>query len=171
MPAGRPLKFESVLELQERIDEYFRECDPHRVDVEVLVYPKKTVAVGKKMMIEEDYDQDPEVKLVRRMSKQVPYTITGLALALGTTRETLLDYEARDQFSDTIKAAKLKCQNFTELSLYGTAPTGPIFSLKNNYGWKDKTEVESNNTHNVKYEDMTDEQIERAIKERQNRTA
>jgi hypothetical protein len=171
MPAGRPLKFASVAELQEKIDAYFRECDPHLIDVEVPVYPKKAVAVGKKMMLEEDYDQEPQIKIVRRMSKQIPYTITGLALALETTRETLLDYEGRDEFSYTIKAAKLKCQNFTELSLYGTAPTGPIFSLKNNYGWKDQSQVDSNNTHHVKFDDMTDEQLERAIKERQNRTA
>lgn len=168
---GRPLKFQSVEELQEKIDAYFRECDPHWVDVEVLVYPKKTVAVGKKMMLEEDYDQEPEVKIVRRISKQIPYTITGLALALNTSRETLLDYEGKDDFSDTIKVAKLKCQNFTELSLYTNAPTGPIFSLKNNYGWKDQTQVDSTNTHKVKFEDMTDDQLERAIKERQNRAA
>ncbi|HJQ07983.1 MAG TPA: terminase small subunit [Candidatus Saccharimonadales bacterium] len=178
MPVGRPLKFQSVEELQEKIDDYFRECDPHWIDVEILVYPKKSVAVGKKMMLEDDYDQDPEIKLVRRMSKQIPYTITGLALSLGTTRETLLEYEGEvegreksKEYADTIKAAKLKCQNYTELSLYGTAPTGPIFSLKNNYGWKDKTEVDSTNTHNIKFEDMTDEQLERAIEERKNRVA
>lgn len=72
-----------------------------------------------------------------------PYTITGLALALDTSRETLLDYEVKDQFSDTIKKAKLKCQNYTERFLYnGKNATGAIFSLKNNYGWRDKQETD-----------------------------
>lgn len=72
-----------------------------------------------------------------------PYLITGLALALDTTRETLLDYEDKEDYSDTIKKAKLKCQSYTEKHLYsGKNATGAIFSLKNNYGWKDKTEQE-----------------------------
>lgn len=178
MGVGRPLKFKTVEELQEKIDDYFRECDPHWIDVEVLVYPKKTVAVGRKTILEDDYDQEPDIKIVRRMSKQIPYTVTGLALALDTTRETLLEYEGEvegreksEGYADTIKAAKLKCQNFTELSLYGTSPTGPIFSLKNNYGWKDQSEVKNDNTHNIKFSEMTDEQLERAIQDRQSRTA
>lgn len=34
--------------------------------------------------------------------------ITGLALALDTTRDTLMDYEGKDEFSDTIKKPSLK---------------------------------------------------------------
>lgn len=33
---GRPLKFESAEELQEKIDLYFKDCDPHIEDVEIL---------------------------------------------------------------------------------------------------------------------------------------
>lgn len=76
--------------------------------------------------------------------KGKPYTITGLALTLDTTRETLLDYEARDEFSDTIKKAKLKCHNYAEDFLYtGKNATGAIFNLKNNWGWRDKTEIDA----------------------------
>lgn len=74
-----------------------------------------------------------------------PYTITGLALALDTTRETLLDYEGKDVYSDTIKKAKQRCHNYAEKYLYtGKNVTGAIFNLKNNYGWKDKTEQDLN---------------------------
>lgn len=77
--------------------------------------------------------------------KEDPYTITGLALALDTTRETLLDYEKDNpkfaEFSDTIKKAKLKCQNYAEKRLFGQGQcAGVIFNMKNNYNWKDKTE-------------------------------
>jgi hypothetical protein len=83
--------------------------------------------------------------------KQKPLTITGLALALDTTRETLLEYEGEVEgrekkdpaYADTIKKAKLMCQNFAEQFLFsGRQVAGAIFNLKNNYGWKDKQELE-----------------------------
>ncbi|WP_318626895.1 terminase small subunit [Paenibacillus polymyxa] len=72
-----------------------------------------------------------------------PYTITGLALALDTSRKVLLDYEKRDdEYSYTIKKAKLKIENFAEESLFTSKQTaGVIFNLKNNYGWQDKQDV------------------------------
>lgn len=82
----------------------------------------------------------------------LPFTITGLALALDTSRETLIDYEKKDDFSDTIKRAKLKCHNYAENFLYtGKNATGAIFNLKNNYGWKDKTEQDLNHNGNVSF--------------------
>ena len=100
---GRPLKFQSVEELQKQIDEFFKWCTDNNK----------------------------------------PMTITGLALALDTSRETLLEYEDRPEYVDTIKRAKLQCQNFTEQFLYeGKNATGAIFSLKNNYGWRDRTETD-----------------------------
>jgi hypothetical protein len=74
-----------------------------------------------------------------------PFTITGLALALDTSRETLCNYEEKDAFFDTVKRAKLKCENYAEKQLYTSSPTGPIFALKN-YGWKDKQETEHSGT-------------------------
>lgn len=74
-----------------------------------------------------------------------PYTVSGLAVALGTTRRTLLDYEEKDEYSHTIKNAKQKIEAFNEEMLYSKdVPTvGVIFNLKNNYGWKDKQEIEA----------------------------
>lgn len=101
-PGGRPLKFESVEKLQEKIDGYFENCE--------------------KMVL--------------------PHTVTGLAVWLNTTRDTLMDYQKRDQFSDTIKKAKLRCEAYAEKELYlNKCATGPIFALKN-FGWKDKRETE-----------------------------
>lgn len=77
--------------------------------------------------------------------KQKPYTVSGLAYALGTTRRTLLDYEEKDEYSHTIKSAKAKIERFNEEMLYNkdVSTTGVIFNLKNNYGWKDKQEIEA----------------------------
>lgn len=77
--------------------------------------------------------------------KGKPYTVSGLAYALGTTRRTLLDYEEKDEYTHTIKKAKTKIELFNEEMLYSkdVSTTGVIFNLKNNYGWKDKQEIEA----------------------------
>lgn len=107
--AGRPLKFKSAEELQEKIDAYFADMATPRY-------------AGDNVWFE-------------------PITITGLALALGTTRELLCNYEERDEFHDTIKQAKLRCENYAEKHLFnGKSPTGAIFALKN-YGWRDNQDV------------------------------
>lgn len=100
---ARPLKFQSVEELQRKIDEYFEMCDEQ----------------GK------------------------PYTISGLAYFLGTNRQTLLNYEERDEYFDTIKRAKARIEAFVEESLWQPKiATGVIFNLKNNFGWQDKQNLE-----------------------------
>lgn len=77
-----------------------------------------------------------------RIAKKKPFTITGLAIALDTSRETLMEYEGREKFADTIKRAKQRCENYAEEYLFeGKNQTGAIFALKN-YGWKDKTETD-----------------------------
>ena len=82
-----------------------------------------------------DYDRHGEI-----VTYQVkPYTIVGLAQHLGTTRQTLLDYQERDGFFDTIKNAKVKCEAYTVEQLFQPKiAAGVIFNLKNNYGYTDK---------------------------------
>ena len=75
-------------------------------------------------------------------NKPEDYTISWLALFLGTTRELLMDYQAKDEFSDTIKTAKLRIQEEYEKDLRRKWNAGSIFALKN-FWWKDKTEVEN----------------------------
>lgn len=69
------------------------------------------------------------------------WTITGLALHLDTSRETLCNYESRDEYFDAIKRAKLKVENAYELCLRDSACTGSIFALKN-FGWRDRQETD-----------------------------
>ena len=71
-----------------------------------------------------------------------PLTITGLALALGTFRDVLMDYQNKDEFSNTIKTAKLRIENAYEHRLIQNGRAGDIFALKN-FGWKDKQEIEA----------------------------
>lgn len=83
--------------------------------------------------------------------KEVPYTVTGLAMACGfEDRGSLLEYcnykdESGEEFSHSIKKAKSFVEQSIERGLLSGKynATGAIFNLKNNYGWKDKTEVEN----------------------------
>lgn len=167
MPGGRPLKFNSVEELQSKIDKYFVDCDSHLEEVTEWVQARDTT--GKLLKDENGLNYLKKVTH-KVMTSPIPYTFSGLALALDTSRETLLDYEAREEYSDSIKAARDKCQVYVEQTLF-TAPnvTGAIFNLKNNYKWKDQTQVENSGEVTHKWEDMTDEQLEAALKERENR--
>lgn len=93
----------------------------------------------------EDMQKDIDRYFAECDEMQKPYTVSGLAYALNTTRRTLLDYEEKDEFSHTIKKAKAKIEAYNEELLYSKdVPTvGVIFNLKNNYNWKDKQEIEA----------------------------
>jgi len=140
---GRPLKFKKVLDLEKAINKYFKSCWRQKVDM-----------FGNPVFIKDEKGKKTKKKVLEQFK---PFTVTGLAVALGTTRETLIDYEAKDKFSDTIKRAKEMCHGYAEEQLFiGRNPTGAIFNLKNNYGWKDKQEVEGNITNN-----FNDDQIDK----------
>lgn len=92
-----------------------------------------------------------------------PITITGICILLETTRQTLMDYERKDEFADTVKRLKLRAENYAEETLYnknGRAVVGAIFALKN-FGWSDKMEFESSYKPAI----MTDEERQK-IRER-----
>ena len=72
--------------------------------------------------------------------RQKPYTMSGLALALGVDRKTLTNYGNKEEFFPAIKKARALVERDMEERLYsGGANTGVIFGLKNNFGWEDKT--------------------------------
>lgn len=68
-------------------------------------------------------------------------TITGMALHLGfVDRQSFYDYKGKDQFSGTMKKARLRIEAVYEANLHGNSPTGSIFALKN-FGWRDRHEL------------------------------
>lgn len=90
----------------------------------------------------EELQTEIDAYFERCSEKAIPLTITGLALALDTTRETLMDYQNDDEFSYTVKRAKLRIENAYENRLILNGRAGDIFALKN-FGWKDKQEIEA----------------------------
>lgn len=118
-PNHRPPKYKSAKQLQQKIDEYFKNCP----DFRVLTFIDKNTS---------------ELKT----EKVATPTITGLALFLGfCSRQSFYDYENQPNFSYTIKKARLKIENEYEKQLPNPNNSGIIFALKN-LGWKDRTEQE-----------------------------
>jgi len=144
--SGRPMKFQSLEDLQQLILAYFEDCAPHWIDEKQYIDQKDDH--GKPVIIDGVVQQDLVVRKVK--TKQKPLTVTGLAVALGTYRDVLIDYEKTyadklPEFSNAIKDAKEQVKEFAESSLFGSNATGPIFNLKNNWGFKDKYETENVN--------------------------
>jgi len=69
-----------------------------------------------------------------------PFTITGLCLSLGISRQGLLKMErsSNDEFVDIVKKGKGMVEFYCELQVHVSPnPSFPIFVLKN-MGWSDK---------------------------------
>ncbi|MGB0945165.1 MAG: terminase small subunit, partial [Marinomonas sp.] len=81
-------------------------------------------------------------------------TVEGLAYTLGLSRQGLNEYSGKKEFSDTVKRAKQRIAIALEQKLWSNNVTGAIFNLKNNFGWKDKQEIESKNTHEHSIKDL-----------------
>ncbi len=108
MPAGRPVKYDSVEVVEGIINDYFEGDAMAEIGAATVFSP----------------------------------TMSGLAYALDLSRQGLLEYSNKQQFSDTIKKARQRVEVSLEQKLAGSAVAGTIFNLKNNFGWKDKTEQE-----------------------------
>jgi hypothetical protein len=124
---GRPPMYKTAKEIQKKIDAYFEECKG-----EILT----------------DADGNPLTAkngdIIRIGAR--PLTITGLALALGfNSRQALLNYQAKDEFHDTIMRAKARVECYAEERLFDKdGANGAKFSLANNFdGWKEKKEIEA----------------------------
>lgn len=139
MPAGRPNLYETAEEMQRLIDLYFLTCKIHQKGDFELV------------------PDDEESQLIISGIPDVNPTISGLAYTLGMTTESLRNYGTKEEFSATVKRAKQRVEQHLEGHLYGNSVAGAIFNLKNNFGWKDKTEQEVQMSGSTT---LTDEQLE-----------
>lgn len=89
-----------------------------------------------------------EEYFVRCDERDKPYTMTGLAYHLGTSRMLLLNIETLghydSEFAEEVARAKMRCEVWLEENLLtrNSNVVGSIFALKNNFGWRDKTEHE-----------------------------
>lgn len=92
---GRPPKYKNVEEIEEKIEQYFAICEG-----EPLLDDEGKQVINK-------YGYPCWIKAPK------PPTVTGLALALGfTTRLSLLNYQAKAEFVNTITRAKTRIEEY-----------------------------------------------------------
>ena len=135
---GRPFKFTHSDDFKLAVNAYFDSCDPHVVD----------------KFVDGGINQQGETIWLKRavMTPQRPYTLSGLARALGVDRSTLLNYQDPEHYSEeisedvrqsiisTLKLARARCEEYAESQLFEGNANGAKFNLTNNYDrWTDKT--------------------------------
>lgn len=115
---GHPPKYATVEEMQAVIDQYFEDC-------------KGEPIIGDDGMPILDKSGQPFI------IHQRPPTVTGLALALGfTSRQALLNYQAKKGFVDTVTRAKARIEAYAEERLFDRdGQRGAEFSLRYNFRW------------------------------------
>lgn len=113
---ARPVKYSNPDEMQTIIDQYFEDCVYNRAE-----------SLGVKSDVPRETITD-----------DLHPTISGLALVLDLVRQSLINYEGKPEFLDTIKKAKARVEGYVEQRLFYQNPAGCIFNLKNNFGWKDQ---------------------------------
>lgn len=76
-------------------------------------------------------------------SDEIP-DVEGLCIYLDTARQTLFDYERKEEYSDTIKRIKdWIIYKKKQLAMKGKIPPAIyIFDAKNNAGYSDRTELD-----------------------------
>ena len=114
--AGQPLAFKTVKELDDKVEEFFTSDEAFIID----------------------FKDEAEIKTFAP-------TMSGLALYLGVDRRTVVNYSNKEEYFPTIRKARARIESHLEKKLYGNNVTGLIFNLKNNFDWKDKTEIEQTN--------------------------
>lgn len=120
----RPKLYNGAEEMQRLIDLYFLACKVHQT--------------GETCRLSDLPEED--LLIINDIDDVIP-TISGLAYTLGMTTETLRMYGSNDEFSATVKRAKQRIEKYLEQRLDGQSVTGTIFNLKNNFGWKDQSEL------------------------------
>jgi len=102
-----------------------------------------------------------------------PFSITGLALALDTSRKVLCEWTERgDDLGNAVKKAKDRVENYVEeLLLTSSHAAGSIFWLKN-FGWTDRQTIDLGGEVKVSdpgREKLTDEELAKFIADLKNR--
>jgi len=121
----------------------------YNVDIKILRY-KYMPAKG-----DFKYNKEQILKISERYFRKCekdgePLTVTGLAIALGTTRKMMMEWEKREDLGNTIKKIKARVEHYVEkMTISGKiAPAVGIFVLKN-FDWTDKKVIDQNITGEV----------------------
>ncbi len=98
---ARPPVYETPEEMQAIIDQYFDDCFQNRLSL------NKGEPLDDSRVTDDEYP-----------------AVSGLAYAIGLTRQSLINYEHKDEFLDTVKSAKARIEAILEQRLYYPNATG-----------------------------------------------
>jgi len=104
--------------------------------------PKFKRSVGRPVKFESPEELQKLIQKYLDDTDEGRLTLSWLCIACWTNKDTLWDYEKKEEFRAIIKEAKMHIENSYEISLRENGRTGDIFALKN-FWWKDKSEVEN----------------------------
>lgn len=132
MGAGRPKKYGSKKALADAIDRYFRSIS--------RTIHAKDAKTGKPI-----YNDDGEPIMITQYIK--PPTVSALCLYLGIDRATWFRYcdgQLHPEFESVTAKTKERIEAYLEEQLLTRerGVQGVIFNLQNNYGWRQRQEVE-----------------------------
>ncbi len=121
----------------------------------------KPILGGKPLLFEAPDALAAAINQYFQNTNQEEFTITGLCLAMGTSKQVFSDYGKREGFKDIVSHARLIVENSYELTLRRYGRTGDIFALKN-FRWTGKQGIEQ--TSEIESEYFT------ALRKRANQT-
>ena len=171
---GRPKIYKSAAEFGKAVKAYFDAITLVRAAKEWVDTGKR--AINGRIIYEERVICGEDGNPIYRTVYLRPPTVTGLCLALGISRDTWENYFDAAKYPDYVeiaKAAKLRMEAYLEEQLITREKSlqGIIFNLQNNYGWRERKELEfgAETRKAVKTEAMTMEEkmelIRQAAKE------
>ena len=117
--------YTNPIDMQVKIDKYFDDCEG-------------------KILLDKDNNPMLDKNYQPIVIGKRPPSVAGLALALGfTSRQSLLNYQAKDGFMDTLTRAKLRIEIYNNERLYDKdGNQGAKFNLSCNFGYVDKQAIE-----------------------------
>lgn len=132
MKVGRPKKYKTKKALADAIERYFRSIS-------------RTIQAQEALTGTEIYNDDGEAIMLTQYIR--PPSITGLCLHLGIDRSTWQNYcdeQQHPEFTAITGMTRSRIEAWLEeqLLIREKGVQGIIFNLQNNYGWKQKQEVE-----------------------------
>lgn len=145
---GRPPKFTSARQLQDKCDRYFE-------------YIRGEYHEEERIRTLKDGSTEPFTSRVYTRPPEPP-TVTGLTLFLGfASKASLYNYKGRREYAAIIKRALMRIEHGYELALFGQWRAGAVFALKN-MGWSDRQQHEIGGTNGepIKIEQVTGIKVE-----------
>lgn len=122
----------------------------------------------------EKWTEETTLEMLSRIEKEAQKSdclwLGSALVKVGLYKQIWSEWERKFQDNDVVSESIKRIEQIFEdrivtRGLKGESnPTMTIFTLKNNYDWKDKTEQDVNVKGKIAYSDMTEEQIDNELR-------